>query len=300
VKGEPVLVTAQGTYGEMRLQGWTSGMKPRWTLTIRAGPGPRGSHMTPIVDFDNDGVQELMWGERRISLDTGKQLSCGDCDSYNGHSDVIQPFTAEARADSRAWHVFTCRESDPSTSPRVATFDAQGRRVWGALDKGHIDMGWIARLSSMGNPTAMAIRIQAKTLGPDGRFHEGVEEFAWDAVTGEEKKLPFSTYRTVPVDLNGDGVHELIRGLPGGNGEILNAKGQAVAKVEGTLAMASKLLNVPGEQVMMYQTNGIVYIYADDNARDTVRGRERYAHPLYKANQRVTAVGYNLINLGGL
>jgi hypothetical protein len=33
---------------------------------------------------------------------------------------------------------------------------------------------------------------------------------------------------------------------------------------------------------------------------DTPSAKARYAHPAYGLNQRLTAVGYNLVNLGGL
>ena len=185
VRGKPVLVTAQGTYGPMALQGWNPDLTKRWETKIPAGPGPRGSHMTPVVDFDGDGVEESLWGERRIELDAGKQLFCADCDRYDGHSDVIQPVLDRAR---QRWFFFTCRESDQQRSPRVALFDDQGARIWGDLDKGHMDVGWVAHLDAAG-PTAMALRIGTKTLGPKGLNRTGVEEFVWDALTGKPKKL---------------------------------------------------------------------------------------------------------------
>lgn len=63
VKGRPVLVTAQGTYGPMNLQGWNADMSRRWVYEIAAGsPSARGSHMCPIVDIDSDGSDEILWG----------------------------------------------------------------------------------------------------------------------------------------------------------------------------------------------------------------------------------------------
>src|SRR5690606_14256027 len=47
VNGKPVLVTAQGTYGAMKLQGWTPGMSRRWEHRIALdAPSARGSHMS--------------------------------------------------------------------------------------------------------------------------------------------------------------------------------------------------------------------------------------------------------------
>jgi hypothetical protein len=141
VNDEPVLVTAQGTYGKMNLQGWNTDMSLRWEYNVAVNdPGARGSHITPIVDINNDGIDELLWGERAISLDTGVELFCADRDVYRGHSDVIQPILDP---ETGKWNIFTVRETDPEASPRVVLFDDQGNRVWGDVDAGHIDIGWV-------------------------------------------------------------------------------------------------------------------------------------------------------------
>lgn len=203
------------------------------------------------------------------------------------------------RATGR-WFLYTCRESDPRAAPRVALFDAAGQRVWGALDQGHIDMGWVARLGPAGEPVAMAIRIGRKTCGPDGRTHQACEEFTFDALTGEPRPLPFSVYRTVSVDLDGDGGHELVREIPGGDGEVLDRHGRRVGSVGGPIALASKLLEYPGEQVLSYHPDGMVRIWGDRNASDTPEALARYAHPFYRANADLGSTGSNLGVLAGL
>ena len=296
---EPVLVTAQGTYGAMALQGWNTALKPRWEYKIAANsPGARGSHITPVVDFDGDGVEEVMWGERRVELGRGKELYCADRDTYKGHSDVIQPVLDRATG---AWTFFTCRESDRPSKPRVALYDGPtGRRVWGDIDDGHMDMGWAAHPAAGRGPVAMSIRIDGKKLGPDGRTRIGVEEFTYDALTGKPWAAPFAVYQTIPVDVDGDGHHEFVRGIPGGDGDLLDAKGVSYGKLGGTVALAAKFLDRPGEQVLCYYPDGKLRAWADANARDSDAALKRYAHPYYRANRRLAAVGYNVTTLGGL
>jgi hypothetical protein len=203
------------------------------------------------------------------------------------------------RATGR-WFLYTCREGDPRATPRVALFNAAGGRVWGAVEEGHMDMGWVARLGPAGELVAMAIRIGQKTCGPQGRFHQDREEFTFDALTGEPRPLPFSVYQTVPVDLNGDGVHELVRGIPGGDGAVLDRHGNQFGSVGGSIAMASKLLDHPGEQVLSYRPDGTVRIWGDRNASDSPKALARYAHPFYRANARLTSSGSNLGVLAGV
>ncbi|MCW8132839.1 MAG: hypothetical protein KIS92_21005 [Planctomycetota bacterium] len=295
---ERVLVTAQGTYEDMHLQGWRPDLSPRWETKIgKHDPGARGSHKCPITDFDGDGIEEVMWGERCIRLSDGKELFCADRESYRGHSDVIDPVID--RATGR-WFFYTCRESDHQAAPRVCLYDHQGRRVWGALDHGHIDMGWCARLGDRGEHVSMAIRIGKKTCGPDGRFHQGMEEFTYETLTGKELKLPFSVYRTVPVDFDGDGLHELVRGIASGNGEALDRNGRVLAQLGAPVALAQKFTGRPGEQVLAYYPGGHVRIWGDARAEDSDAARARYAHPFYAANARLTSTGSNLGTLAGL
>ncbi|MBD3241729.1 MAG: hypothetical protein GF331_14150 [Chitinivibrionales bacterium] len=78
------------------------------------------------------------------------------------------------------------------------------------------------------------------------RFHEGVEYFFYDAFTGRRKELLFDAYKTMPVDLNGDGRHELVLGHASGEGMVFDRNGTAVGRIEGTVAMPRKLLDLPG------------------------------------------------------
>ena len=93
VHDKPVLVTAQGTYRDMYLQGYGEGMEKRWDIKIPYDDGgARSSHLCPVLDFNDDGVDELFWGERLISLEDGHEVFCGDKGKYLGHSDIVVPF----------------------------------------------------------------------------------------------------------------------------------------------------------------------------------------------------------------
>jgi len=303
VHGEPVLVTAQGTYGKMGLQAWGKGMEKRWEKVIlESDEGSRGSHMCPLVDINGDGSDEVMWGERCINLDRGETLFIADRLEYNGHSDVVQPVWDYRSA---RWFLYTCRESgeDGSIKPRVVLFDHRGQRVWTDLEKGHMDLGWTAQVSDSRGSVAYTISRGGKRAGPDGFYRMNVVEYTYETFTGDSIRLPFPVYLTVPVDLNGDGYHEFARAA----GEqadrmIYDIDGNVIGNIgeKGYLAMASRFMDLPGEQLLCYYPDGTVRVWADLNARESRRASDRYGHPFYRLNQRLSATGYNLVLLGGL
>jgi len=298
VRGEPLLLTAQGTYGPMKIQAWNDGLTLRWEHVIPANaPGALGSHVTPVVDLDGDGIDELLWGERCIELDQGKQLFCADEASWEGHSDIIQPVFDY---DSRTWGIFTCRESFNDLAPRLVMFDQNGKRIWGDLDSGHLDTGWAARLGDDGDPVVLGVRVGEKIRTAAGERRTRVEEFTYDAFSGEKLELGFSVYTSIPVDLNGDGIHELVKGYFEGTGEVMDRNGKILGNVGGLAAMACKFTSLPGEQILSYSKDGWIRIWADENAADKPRALDRYSSPYYRANRIQSGNGYNLFSLGGI
>ena len=298
VKDQPVLLTAQGTYGPMRIQAWNSDLTLRWEHVIpRDAPGALGSHVSPVLDINSDGIDDLLWGERCIELDKGTQLFCADEMSWEGHSDIVQPVFDYSE---NIWHIFTCRESFNSQSPRLVMFDQEGNRVWSDLETGHMDTGWAARLGEDGEAYVLGVRIGQKTRTAEGETRTEVEEFTYQAFSGERVDLGFDLYTSIPVDLNGDGIHELVKGYFEGNGEVLDRTGKVLGNIGGLSAMASKFPSLPGEQLLSYSRDGKLKIWRDANARDNSRALKRYSNPYYHTNQIQTGNGYNLFSLGGL
>lgn len=287
--GKPVLITAQGTYGPMALQAWNSDLTSRWQYKIGAtDPGARGSHMTPVIDLDHDGVDEILWGERVIRVDTGEEVVCADRDVWAGHSDTILPL--HDRTANR-YSIFTTREKDPAVAPRVVLYDDAGNRKWGDVEFGHIHRGWLARIGPDHTPVAMAMRV--------GEHHRPLDTFYYEAFTGRRVSMGDDLQRATPVDLTGDGAHEFV--FSRGDGvEIVSRHDYDIVNLPGTVVMVAKLLDFPGEHVLTYTKDGRISIWVDANAVDGEVARARYAHPYYRLNRKFTAVGYNRVLLSGM
>jgi hypothetical protein len=152
---------------------------------------------------------------------------------------------------------------------------------------------------------ANATRIGGKTFGPHGYINQDFAEFNYDALTGKPHPLPFLARSTYPVDLNGDGTHEFVRTFQVGEdmavGEVLDCGGRVLGNVGSPVAMASKFLDHAGEQLLAFHPDGRIRAWGDRNAQDTPQALERYAHPFYAANQRLTAnSNHNCIVVAGI
>ena len=298
INGKPLLITAQGTYGPMRIQAWNSDMSLRWENYLPGNTkGAKGSHVTPVVDINNDGVDDLLWGERCFELDRGNQLFCADENKWEGHSDIIQPVFDNKNGN---WSFFTCRESFNDQSPRLVMYDRNGSLEWSDVDKGHMDTGWASRIGNNGEAVVLGVRIGKKTRTAEGETRTEVEEFTYDAFTGERIRLGFDVYTTIPVDLNGDGIHELVKGYFEGDGTVIDRKGKIIGNIGGLSAMACKFTDLQGEQILSYSHDGWLRIWADLNAKDNNKALARYSHAFYKINRKQTGNGYNLFTLGGI
>lgn len=286
--GEPVLVTCQGTYGNMYLQGWNKDMGKRWEIVIKdTDPGPRASHVTPVLDINDDGVDELFWGERILSFDDGHEV-IDLAPNFSGHSDVVIPYK---NLETGEWYIFTCREEEQPGEKRILVFRIDGSVVWSALDAGHMHTAWAANTKDNYGKIIMCKKNSCLSgeLGP-GDPGETFEDFFFDAYTGEKVDflLPYNGYDVLPLDLDGDGYHEFL--CPGG--KILNRHGELLAAFEGRVMRMGRLANHPGEQFMV--ANGtVVEIYADTEAQDGEIMKMRYEGSFLTFMQKLMASGYN-------
>jgi hypothetical protein len=104
-------------------------------------------------------------------------------------------------------------------------------------------------------------------------------------------------YRTLPVDLNGDGYHELVYQH---DGITIDRHGQPQGSVNGEVAQVSKFLDHPGEHIVSFRRDGFVQFWLDANAQDSPQAQQRFQQATYQTNQSLSAVGYNLTLLTGL
>lgn len=298
VHGKPVLLTCQGTYTDMYLQAYNKGMEPRWELVIPdAEPGARSSHVCPVIDFNGDGVDEVFWGERLISLDDGHEVFCCDREKFRGHSDIIIPF--KNPADGKMY-IYTCREGgEVPGEQRVWLYDENGQPVWHAVDEGHMHKGWVANIGENHGKVAMAMKLNRVVI--DGMMREAEpDDYYFDVMTGKPVKLPFP-YRGsdfIPLDFDGDGYHEMFGVSGEKEGYVIDRFGKELAFIGGEQVRSGKIFqNVPGDQIMQfYPEDGLVQVWGCPNAVESDVYKARHNTPFHAFNQHLMGTGYNHIN----
>lgn len=305
--GIPVLVTCQGTYGDMYLQGYGPGMVKMWERVISKNDGgPKASHLTPVLDFNDDGVDELFWGERLISLDDGHDVMCFDVGNYNGHSDIIVPFVDYETGKN---YLYTCRE-DETEEPdsRVVTYNYDGTKVWTAIDnvyEGHMHYGWLATVGEEGNVKRVAMAMKySRAFGKNSVVIGENEEFYFDAITGETTEINFPCKGSLvfPIDINGDGFSEFYCFDGEYNGCIFDKNGEIIAHVQPENEKCSVkhiknghiLKDYKCEQLMLFYDDGSVKIYGDNSPKGSEIFNLRHSYKGYHNHaQTLTATGYN-------
>ena len=288
--GQPVLITAQGTYGDMFLQAYNSDMSLRWERVIGADePGPRSSHAISVFDFNEDGVDEVFWGERLISIDDGHDVVVCTDGEFRGHSDTVLPF----RAPDGNMYIYTCREDKDFVGCwRVVTYDAQGNVVWRAVQSevtgyntNHMHIGWVMTTKPDYRKIALAVKIEPIAM------HIPSETYLFDALTGEPVTydFPIPLHKCVPVDLNGDGFHEFFA-----EGVLYDTDGKVLCRPGGTNMNMTKLFGYPGEQLICYYPGETkVRIWGDVDAVDSDYMKKRYENGYLKHMTQLTGSGYN-------
>jgi hypothetical protein len=294
VHGQPVLITAQGTYQNMHLQAYNNGMSKRWEIHIpQSAPGARASHVFPVLDMNDDGIDELFWGERILSIHDGSEVLCCDRDNFHEHSDIVIPFIDPADGMK---YIYTCRED--GGAPRVVTYNFNGDIMWSAVDAGHMHKGWIANIGEDCRRVAMAMRL---ALGASGSMlHKSTPSlFYFDAVTGEpvDFNLPIPGCHLMPIDFTGDGYHEFVGTEGDVRGKCFDRRGVELADLgrNAVQLRSGKVLSLPGQQIMLgYSESKEVNIWGDDEAVET--NPDPVCTRYHRFMQHLMGSGYNHVN----
>ncbi len=287
--GRMMLVYANGTYRDMLFHGYDPKGKILWKSKFPVDGTPRSTHCTPVGDFDGDGSDEVLWGERMVNFRRGDELFCAKEDKWDGHSDIAMPIFDGKGKFIGFW---TCRESGASAPEqfRVNFYDPRGKLLWGKFKDGHMDRGGCVRINAAGDKVVW--------VQEEGSWLKKEKSFPVKYFTTEGKEVPvpkaLEAYAPRSIDVDGDGVHELLI-----NRNLYRwPSGEKVGYVkEGYTIFGAHLLDdCGGESIVTFTHSGKIRILTDRNAKWSEAGVRRYAHPYYRKCLQHTIVGYNFGN----
>lgn len=259
----------------------------------------RGSHSLPIADINEDGKEEILWGERCIG-ENGKDLwTVREKMPYLGHPDVV--FPAKILPSSKGKQVFYAREGWGEKGDKIGVYlvDSLGKILWANWGYHHIDRGWAGKIvPGLEGMQCLGIDIMEKQWSQEGANLIEPSGLLWDSSGKLLGNPPASWYYSFPVDWDGDGIREICIMEDG----AIQKYGKPVTeRISADCLWGADLFGDHREEIVAAPGHGKVYIFF--NTRDlgglprvTPIGDRQYKNDL----SRTAMHGFVIPTEGGL
>jgi len=286
----PYIVVARGLYENQRLFCYDNKLQKVWERVI--ADGTHGSHSLTIADVNDDGKEEIMWGEHCIT-EGGKDLwTIKDRMPYSGHPDIV--YVAEVLPSNPGKEVYFCREGWYGQRHRkigMMLANNQGEIIWAHWYYRHVDGGWVSKI--IPNSEGMqcyAYDIGGKKIGEAGVKIDTIFQYVFHP-DGKIFSRP-SMHGSFPVDWDGDGVREIcVR-----NGKVSRFDGPVIAKVDSNTIFGADLFGDHREEIVAAPAqDGKVYIFFNTAPFETPPRVTPLADRQYRNDVSRTAMQHNLI-----
>jgi len=219
----------------------------------------RGSHSLPVADINEDGKEEILWGERCIG-ENGKDLwTVKENMPYLGHPDVV--FPAKILPSMRGKQVFYAREGWGEKKEKIGVYlvDDQGKILWANWGYHHIDRGWVGKIvPGQESMQCLGIDIMEKEWNKEGAKLIEPSGLLWDSGGNLLGNPPASWYYSFPVDWDGDGVREI---CVMEHGTIQKFDEAAMEKLPGNCLWGADLFGDHREEIVTAPGDGKIYVF---------------------------------------
>jgi hypothetical protein len=217
----------------------------------------RGSHGVPIADVDENGTEEILWGEHAITMD-GKDLwKVEERIPYNGHLDIV--YAADMIENIPGKEVFYGREGwgDKDQNIGMLLVDSKGNTIWSRWGYTHIDGGWAAKLIPDSNDWQFFGYDVAKKKWTPGVFSYNQPTPHLFNSKGEEIfNSDTSWVGSLPIDWEGDGIKEICTK----DGQLTKYNGEKLLSLSKGVLWAADLFGDHREEIIYAPQNGKIYI----------------------------------------
>jgi len=252
----------------------------------------RSSHSLPIADVDENGTEEILWGEHAITADGIDLWEVEDKAPYLGHPDIV--YAADIIPELPGKEIYYCREGWMEERENIGMLlvDKYGETIWSNWGYTHVDGGWAARVIPGSDEWQMfAYDVKKKDWKPGVRTFINPSQIFMNS-KGEVISNPDSSWiRSFTVDWEGDGIKELCTEagvLKRYNDEVLADFGEGVY-------WGGDLFGDHREELVVAPRDGKLYIVFNTSELKSEPKITRLADRQYKNDLSRTAMQFNVI-----
>jgi len=258
----------------------------------------RGSHSLPIADINEDGKEEILWGERCIG-ENGKDLwTVKEKRPYLGHPDIV--FPAKILPGSKGKQIFYGREGWGEKKEKIGVYlvDAQGKILWANWGYHHIDRGWVGKIvPGQDGMQCLGIDIMEKQWNKEGAKLIEPSGLLWGSGGNLLGNPPASWYFSFPVDWDGDGIREICIIEDGAIQKFANP---VMEKLSSNCLWGADLFGDQREEIVAAPGDGKIYIFFNTGNMNSPPRVTPIADRQYKNDLSRTAMhGYVIPTEGG-
>jgi hypothetical protein len=246
-----------------------------------------GSHDLPIVDINDDGKEEIMWGEHAIGEDGKDVWVVTDRMPYKGHPDLVYLADIVPRNPGKEVLYFRegwYRRTDDGIG--VLVVNNNGESVWGRWGYTHVDGGWAAPII----PDARGMQVFAYDIhSKDKKLRRKVRTtLLWDAEGNRLPNPPESWILSAPLDWDGDGISEILLR----SGDVSRHDGSLVVSLGKSPLWAADLLGDHRDEVVLATGDGEVHIVFNTGLMGSEPAMTKVADRRYRNDLSRTAMDY--------
>lgn len=307
----PNIIVARGIYRKQIIEAFDSELNILWSRTIGddiesrfenkilqkiwrkfSDDKYRGSHSLPIADVDENGSEEILWGEHCITENGDDLWKVEDKMPYTGHPDIV--YAADILPERPGKEVYYCREGWLHERDNIGMLlvDDKGETIWSNWNYTHVDGGWGAKIIPSDTTWKFfAYDIKKKIWKPGERSFKNTEQLVMDD-KGKIFMTPDSSWiRSFPVDWEGDGTKEICKE----GGQLIRYNGEEIVDFGEGVYWGGDIFGDHREELAIAPKNKKIYIVFNDDEIDSVPRITKQADRQYKNDLSRTAMQFNVI-----
>lgn len=208
----------------------------------------RASHSLPVADIDDDGKEEILWGEHCIGEGGEDLWTIEEKMPYDGHPDIV--FAADIISSIPGKEIFYCREGWKKKRNNVGMLlvDNKGKPIWARWGYTHIDGGWVAKIMpDQEDMQCFGYDIAKKQWSTKGAELKSITGYLWDAEGQMISNPPESWVSSIPIDWDGDGIREICSE----HGDIMMHDGTVIGKADSRVLWGADLFGDHREEIVL-------------------------------------------------